>query len=143
MSSFFSQSNLTAGGVQFSAWSTDVENDDLRLLSLSLSEKRVLTAMFFSREKDRRVRFTFVDARAFRVLDEGGLVELWTASKTSSRPAETTFRVRGHSWQAESPLAWVHGSDDTGFSYFVATDWDCLEVVVAEQPTVELLNSNN
>lgn len=142
MASFLNQPDFTAGGVQFAAWATGVENDDLRLISLSLTTERTLTAVFFSSDKDRNVRFTFLDARAFRVLDEGGLLQLWAASKTTSRPAETTFRVRGHAWQAESPLAWVHGSDETGFSYLVATDWDCLEVVVSEPPTIEMLEDD-
>jgi hypothetical protein len=142
MASFLNQPDLTAGGVEFAAWATGVENDDLRLISLSLTTERTLTVVFFSSDKDRNVRFTFQDARAFRVVDEGGLLELWAASNSTPRPAQTTFLVRGHAWQAESPLAWFHGSDDTGYSYLVATDWDCLEVVVSEPPAIEVLEDD-
>ena len=143
MASFLTKSDFTADGVQFAEWATGVDNDNLSLVSLGLTQERVLSAVFFSSEKNREVRFTFFDARAFRVVDEGGLLELWAASKETPRPAESTFRVRGHAWQAESPLAWIHGSDQSGFSYIVATDWDCLEVIVQDPPTVEMLDDVN
>lgn len=143
MASFLDKSDYTADGVQFAEWTTGFENDTLSLVSLGLSEERVLSAVFFSHEKNQQVRFTFIDARAFRILDEGCLLELWAASKKKPRPAQSTFRVRGHAWQAESPLAWFHGSDQSGFSYLVATDWDCLEVIVYDPPTIEMLDDVN
>jgi len=96
--------DLTADGVQFAEWRTEVENDDLTLLSLTLGEGRSLTAVFEAQTLRSQVVFAFAETRAFRVLDEGGLLELWAASRVHPRPASTTFRVRGHQWQAESPL---------------------------------------
>ena len=133
--------DLTADGVQFAVWQTGVENDELNLVSLSLTNERTLTATFVSKQKQAEVTFTFLDARAFRVVDEGGLLELWGASKDNPRPAQTTFRVRGHLWQSESPLAWIHGTSEPYFSYMIATDWDCLEVVSFEPPEVNVASS--
>jgi len=130
--------SLTADGVQFAEWKTGVENDELDLVSISLNADHTLTAIFLSLTKQLEVKFEFQDARAFRVLDEGGLLELWAASQERPRPAQTTFRVRGHTWQYESPLAWVHGTAEPYFSYMIATDWDCLEVVSYDAPTVKV-----
>lgn len=130
--------DLTKDGVQFARWRTAVENDDLSLVSMNLSDGRTLTAIFKSEQRGAKVAFTFHDARAFRVLDEGGLLELWEASSKNPRPAQSTFRVRGHMWQSESPLAWIHGTAEPYFSYMIATDWDCLEVVSFDPPDIRL-----
>jgi len=143
------------GGVQFASWDTPVANDDLTLVSLryGLSPSRVeyrdfalaltdegphpheLEAVFLSREKLTAVVFGFNDVRAFRVLDEAGLVELWSASAQTPRPSNSTFMVRGHGWQKESDLLWFHGENQ--YSFMVATNWQCLEVVTSTQPTIE------
>jgi hypothetical protein len=34
---------------------------------------------------------------------------------------------------------WVHGADQDHFSYMVATDAECLEVVTREEPKVQIL----
>lgn len=153
--------DFTADGVQFAPWPIPVENDDLQLVSLNFGgsdeisypnegvslglppdvtgvASQVLTASFFSREQRAVVTFTFKKVNAFRVVDEGGLLELWEASSKAPRPASTTFRVRGHAWQSESVLAWVHGTDKEHYSFMIATGWECLEVVALEEPAVEL-----
>lgn len=153
--------DFTANGVQFAPWETDVEDDDLTLVSiifksdpfvsfpaegvsLQLTESDnapygTLEAIFLSREKRSAVRFYFENVWAFRSLDEGGLCQLWQASADTPRPASTTFRVRGHAWQEESFLMWVHGADQEHLSYMVATDAECLEVVTREEPKVQIL----
>jgi len=130
--------DLTADGVQFAEWQTIVQDDDLSLVSLNLTNDHTLTATFSSHQQQSEVAFIFSNARAFRVLDEGGLLELWQAFKEKPRPAQSTFRVRGHQWQSESPLAWILGADEPYFSYMIATDWDCLEVVAFDPPEIRV-----
>ncbi|HEX3421789.1 MAG TPA: hypothetical protein VHS33_00090 [Sphingomicrobium sp.] len=151
--------DLTADGVRFAPWDTEVKDDDLTLVSLAFTgsswvsypnegiklelpdandEFGTLEAVFLSREKRAAVRFQFAHVQAFRVLDEGGLLELWNASAVTPRPAFATFRVKGHAWQAESVLVWIHGPDDH-FSHMVATTNECLEVVTFGDPQVEIL----
>jgi hypothetical protein len=153
--------DFTADGVQFAPWCTPVENDDLQLISVSFGgsgeinypndgvslrlpsdcavpNSQELEATFFSREQRAVVTFKFTEVNAFRVVDEGGLLEMWEASSRTPRPAGTTFRVRGHGWQAESALAWIHGADKDHYSYMIATGWECLEVVGFKDPAIEL-----
>jgi hypothetical protein len=133
--------DLTADGVVFAEWKTRVENDDLSMVSVNyvvsdyiqFPQEEIelrcpgtpewrccdLEAHFLSREKKAVARFVFKDVLAFRVLDEHGLLELWNASSISPRPAGTTFRVRGHRWQAESELVWIMA----GRENYSATWW--------------------
>ena len=145
--------------IEFAAWPTDVENDDLTLVGVKYGghaaidfvkdnhaieltldyadSQNELEATFISREKMAGVVFRFNDVSAYRVLDEHGLVDLWNASKKKPRPASTTFKVKGHLWQTESELSWIMGGCD--FSYMVATGWDCLEVISDSEPSVRII----
>lgn len=150
----------TATGVEFASWPTEVENDDLWLGRLSFdigaplvtfmksqtsyslppsdqTHDHTLQADFVSTDKQSTVRFIFQDVIAFRVLDENGLLELWDASEANPRPASTTFRARGHKWSDESLLVFTTAGPQLRFSYFIATDAHCLEVVCPEDPTVK------
>jgi hypothetical protein len=135
-----------------------IENDDLTLAGLNYFSTDTVTfpdvelalpgstedpgyalmAMFFSRQKQAVARILFRELRAFRILDEGGLVDLWHASQKIGRPGKTTFKVRGHGWQTESELEWLMGAPPDQYSYVVATNWQCLEVVCFEPPYIEL-----
>jgi hypothetical protein len=154
-----SDTSEAASGIEFAPWPTLVENDELHLVSVRYGHapQRVdfvsegfslelpggednkvgaLEAIFLSREKRAAVVFVFDDVSAFRVLDEHGLVDMWNASAETARPANTTFKVKGHQWQEESHLSWfMRGCE---FSFVIATGWDCLEVVTGTEPTVEL-----
>jgi|GEM_PF-1275881 len=151
--------NLTKNGVEFAPWPTIVENDDLHLGKMSFEiaspivtfnqrgvsyglpptatpQHHELEATFISIEKSAVVRFSFNDVVAFRLLDENGLLEIWGASAVTPRPAQTTFRARGHAWADESVLVFWDGGNRSRYSYFVATmDW-CLEVVSYSEPNV-------
>jgi len=96
-----------------------------------------LEATFISREKMAGVVFSFDDVSGFRVLDEHGLDELWNASKSTPRPVSTTFKVKGHLWQTESELSWIMKSCE--FSYMIATNWDCLEVITNSEPSTKII----
>ncbi|PKP93256.1 MAG: hypothetical protein CVT77_06320 [Alphaproteobacteria bacterium HGW-Alphaproteobacteria-16] len=146
-------------GIEFAPWNTVVESDDLHMVRLRYGEgpSKVdfpsdgfalelpgdevgrtsrLEATFLSREKRAAVVFYFENVSAFRVLDEHGLLDIWNASMHLPRPANSTFKVRGHKWQEESFLSWE--MFDCKFSLMIATNWDCLEVVTADEPRVEL-----
>lgn len=146
--------------VEFAPWQTDVENDRLFLGRLCFEEGSPIVVLvregvaldlppsspidqslevdFISVEKCAVIRFGFTDVIAFRVLDESALLELWYASETSPRPARTTFRARGHRWNDESKLAFHQSRGDSPrFSYFVATEDRCLEVVCRDEPVVK------
>ncbi len=74
-------------------------------------------------------RVAFEHVSAFRVLDEHGLLEIWQ----HPRPNRTAFRVRNHLWTRESPVTFL-ASD--GWSYVVATDDACIEIVSASAPSI-------
>jgi hypothetical protein len=151
--------DITRDGVEFAPWSTCVETDDLHFFRLgfdlgsplvtdfrrglsyslpSVSNPRAheLEATFISIDKGAEIRFAFDDVIAFRVLDENGLLELWEASAITPRPAETTFRARGHAWANESFLVFLGDGESPRFSYLVATSDLCLEVVCSREPKV-------
>lgn len=143
-----------------SPWPTIVENDDLALgrlhfdlgspllsfasgRSLALPSETpvsqyVLEATFISVEKEAVIRIASNDVIAFRVLDENGLVDLWSASRTKQRSGRATFRATGHKWTDESFLVFDSG-ERPRFSYFVATSDLCLELVCLNEPVVEVV----
>ena len=130
---------LTKDGVVFAAWETPVANSDLKLKFVRFdAEKQILKAVFKEYDTQQRIAFTFADCWTFRVLDERGLTELWSASSKTPRPAQTTFMVRGHTWQLESPLEWLWNCDEPYFSYMVATSDDCLEVIAPAPPEIKM-----
>ena len=115
-----------------------VKDDHTIELTLDYADgQNELEATFISREKMAGVVFYFNDVSGFRVLDEHGLVDFWNASRDTPRPASTTFKVKGHLWQTESELSWI--MRDCEFSYMVATNWDCLEVIAGCEPSVKMI----
>ena len=103
--------------------SREVAESELRIRALALDDGSLYS-----------VRFARVTA--FRLLDEGGLLELWTATEAlGGRPARTTFRARGHSWSRESPIPFEHAG---GWSYVLATDNECVEVLSDVAPAIAL-----
>lgn len=143
--------------IEFAEWRTPIENDELQLLDVVYKDGGAAME-FFQRDfgvdippsrtmdMDLVARFFSADQKAIfrvscspiahRVLDEHGLVELWSATaEQGGRPAMATFRVRNHGWTQESHLSFFHGAQD-GYSYMIATGWDCLELVSAQPPLV-------
>ncbi len=81
------------------------------------------------------IAFPYVSA--FRVLDEHGLLELWRMTETlGGRPARTTFKVRNNSWCRESVISFLPSD---GWSYVLATEGDCIEIVSATEPSITLV----
>lgn len=81
---------------------------------------------------------TFHDVGAFRLLDEHGLTELWSSEANRlGHPARSSFKVRRHQWSKESEVTFqMYATDE--WSYVIATDWECVEVVCRETPVVEI-----
>ena len=131
--------DLTRNGVVFAAWETPVANSDLKLKFVRFdAEKEILKAVFKDYGIHERISFTFANCWTFRVLDERGLTELWNASSKTPRPAQTTFLVRGHTWQLESHLEWIWNCDEPYCSYMIATNSDCLEVIAPAPPEIKI-----
>ena len=101
-----------ADTVEFAVWSTPIADEtDVELLSLTFNAvERKLEAVL--QGSDGWVLAFFTDVEAFRMLDEGGLMQLWAASAEQPRPNPTTFRVRGHRWTQESEIVFHLGTND-------------------------------
>ena len=144
--------------IEFARWETPIENDELHLVDLVYgdgswsTEDRAgqrfevppvrpifggLIATFFSVEKRALFEIRSPDTFTFRMLDEHGLVDLWAASNARARPGRATFRVRHHGWHRESELSFVMSSAE--YSFVIATNWACLEIVVGQQPEIALV----
>lgn len=121
--------------VEFAPWSTVIADDRVALLDVRFDAvERQLEALLEG--EAGRILVRFVEVGGFRVLDETGLTQLWAASEAAPRPGHTTFRVRGHRWTAESEITFHLGTSN-GWSYMIATDDDCLEVLTRVEPVVE------
>lgn len=93
-----------------------------------------LVARIYAYGLDKIFRVTFDTIEAMRLLDEGGLVELWAKTEAlGGRPAQTTFRARNHAWTEESVLSFL-ATD--GWSFMIASDNECLEVVSTNPPVI-------
>jgi hypothetical protein len=143
---------------EFSAWQTPFENSPVSVLEVAFGRSRLwpegreptvkqpLLGAPQSAELVIRVhvhgeastyRLSFDTVSAFRVLDEHGLMQLWhKTEELGGRPGQTTFRVRNHLWSEESPLSFLGAQD--GWSFVIATDDDCIEIVARTQPEIEL-----
>lgn len=97
-----------------------------------------LVVRVFRKETESVYALLFRHVGAFRVLDERGLLGLWDGpNEPRRRPNASTFRVRNHAWTAESPLTFELNAEE-GWSYMVATSFDCVEVVCSEPPEIRL-----
>jgi hypothetical protein len=120
--------------VEFSAWQTDIAESEVAILALQFDAlKRQLDVVLG--QGDERFVARFAEVEAFRVLDEGGLTQLWAASAENARPGRTTFRVRGHKWTSESEIVFHLGTSE-GWSYVIATGDDCIEVLTRTEPLI-------
>ena len=91
-------------------------------------------------------KVVFEGVRSFRVVDESALQEFWGAMGdkglllgTPLRPP-ATFRVRNHVWSRDAVFSFMRETDD-GWSYVIATDNQCLEVLALEPPDITLLET--
>lgn len=145
--------------VEFESWATPFPDGDLAIVEVRTGGGQVkisdpatgevelpsvggpgdtkLLVRIFDWKSSSIYRLLFSSVAAFRMLDENSLLELWAATdERTGRPGKSTFRVRGHGWSHESELAFVQGSSD-GWSYVIATDGDCVEVICPGPPVIE------
>ena len=97
-------------------------------------DRRDLVARVCARDTKLIYRLVFPAIAAMRLLDEGGLLEFWQKTQElGGRPGRTTFRVRNHAWAHESVVSFL-ASD--GWSFVIASDNECLEVVSVTAPII-------
>lgn len=141
-----------SGDFEFGPWATPFENANIEILEVAFAPSRPwpdgdkphyrdqsllrspddndLTARVSVYESRSIYRVVFKRVSAFRLLDEGGLLQFWQKTKElGGRPVRTTFRVRNHLWAEESFASFL-GTED-GWSFVIASDNECLEVLSA------------
>lgn len=109
---------------EFGAWKTPFEGEWVEILDCIYSGASNLLTI----RVETNGGFTFrihAEIAAFRVQDEGGLLEFWQkAEELRTRPALATFKVRNSQWAKESIVPFL-GSD--GWSYVLATQSTCFD----------------
>ena len=143
------------GSVEFYRWKTPFENMGCEIIEVAFAPKlhwskksepvyrgksiikSGFNADLISLIEDQNGRFytiIFEKIVAMRLLDEAGLTEIWQASaQLGGRPGQTTFKVRNHAWTKESSLEFIQTE---GWSYIIATENDCLEIVSVSVPEI-------
>lgn len=140
-----------SGEFEFGEWTTPFTDAPVEILEVAYAprgtephmlvhassrdqEGRDLVARVCSLDTKSIYRLVFPAIAAMRLLDEGGLLEFWQKTqKLGGRPGLTTFRVRNHAWAHESVVSFL-GSD--GWSFVIASDNECLEVVSVSAPII-------
>jgi hypothetical protein len=125
------------GSFQFASWATPLADDIVDLLDVRYDAGTGdLQFRIGQSDSDETYSIAFKGVSAFRVLDEHGLLELWRMTEElDGRPGRTTFMVRNHAWCRESIVSFL---PTDGWSYVLATDGDCIEVVCANDPSIRL-----
>lgn len=126
------------GEFEFGEWTTPFTDAAVEILEITYAPHQRdglgLVARVRARDAGTSYRLTFPTIAAMRLLDEGGLLEFWQkTAELGGRPGRTTFRVRNHAWARESVVSFL-ASD--GWSFVIATDDECLEVVSVTAPTI-------
>lgn len=127
-----------AGEFEFGAWSTPFTDAAVEILQIAYGAQaqdgNELEVRIQDRDADTIYRLVFPTIAAVRLLDESGLLEFWQkTSDLGGRPGRTTFRVRNHAWTRESPLSF---QPTDGWSFVIASDNECLEVVSVAAPAI-------
>lgn len=153
----FERANLAgkfgSGEFEFGEWATPFTDAAVEILEIAYAPRdtgphmpvhapshlrgqdgRDLVARVHARDAKSIYRVVFPVIAAMRLLDEGGLIELWQKTQElGGRPGRTTFRVRNHAWTHESVVSFL-ASD--GWSFVIASDDECLEVVSLTAPII-------
>jgi hypothetical protein len=98
----------------------------------------ILIVKILDTKSEELYQLSFETVSGYRVLDEHGLIELWNSDAYDYEKLGRTFMVRGHMWHKESPVTFISGMKGE-WSYVVATDDECLEVVSSSEPSVTSL----
>lgn len=127
-----------SGNFEFGEWTTPFTDAAVEILEVAYAPRdrdgNELVARIHALESGATYRLAFPTVAAVRLLDEGGLLEFWQkTAELGGRPGRTTFRVRNHAWTRESMVSFL-ASD--GWSFVIASDDECLEVVSVAVPTI-------
>ncbi len=144
-----------SGEFEFQEWTTPFTNSGVEILEVAYAPKRAsstdafphdvntlmrendsndLVARIYVYDSGNIYRLVFPQIRGMRLLDEGGLLEFWEkTSELGGRPGRTTFRVRNHAWTRESVVSFL---ESDGWSFVIASDNECLEVLSATAPII-------
>lgn len=127
-----------SGEFEFGEWTTPFTDAAVEILEVAYGAHEQngseLMVRIHARDADTIYRLVFPTIAAVRLLDEGGLLEFWQkTTELGGRPGRTTFRVRNHAWTRESAVSFL-ASD--GWSFVIASDNECLEVVSVTVPTI-------
>jgi hypothetical protein len=127
-----------ADAFAFGEWPTPFTDAAVDILDLRYAprerDRAELVVRVHAREAGITYRLVFPRIAAMRLLDEGGLLEFWRQTeRLGGRPGRTSFRVRHHAWTRESALCFLASE---GWSFVIASEDDCLEVVSATAPTI-------
>jgi hypothetical protein len=147
---------LDGGPVEFDRWQTPFENSEIEIIeviyapefrwsetgisryrknsSIKEGKNSHLSILIQDDETDKFYRISFKHIVAIRLMDEGGLEEIWSEKFRLEKPVGlTTFQVRNHSWVKESILEFLKTD---GWAYMIATRGNCLEIVSTIPPTI-------
>lgn len=127
-----------SGEFEFGAWVTPFTDTAIDILEVAYGARgkdgSELVVRVRAHDANNAYRLVFPSIAAMRLLDEGGLIEFWQkTTELGGRPGRTTFRVRNHAWTRESPLSF---QPTDGWSFVIASDNECLEVVSVTVPTI-------
>jgi len=126
---------LGEGGIEFSPWKTPFESHLIEIERLEYDFKRGLRICVYDVDTDIEYVVYFTIPSAFRLLDEHGLCEIWDARAAHCVVLpQNTFKVRNHLWTRESPISFL---ESEGWSFVLATQSDCVEVVSGKEPVME------
>lgn len=142
------------GELEFSQWETPFTNSEIEILEvvhspvrpwpandvpyyrakslLQFHDDNDLVARIYSYDMNKIYRVSFETVSAFRLLDEGGLLELWGSAGWRG---DRTSRVRNHAWTKESRGSFISGTND-GWSFLIASQNECLEILSEEAPQI-------
>ena len=127
-----------SGEFEFGEWVTPFTDAAVDILEVKYGGHgqggSELVVRLHARDENATYRLVFPTIAAVRLLDESGLLEFWQkTSDLGGRPGRTTFRVRNHAWTRESPLSF---QPTDGWSFVIASDNECLEVVSVAAPAI-------
>lgn len=129
---------MSPGDVEFAEWATPFTDVAVDILDIAYAARAQgdseLVARVQARDNGAVYRLVFPAVAAMRLQDESGLLELWRKTEElGGRPGRTSFRVRHHAWARESVLVFL---ESEGWSFVIASDDTCLEVVSAAAPAI-------
>ena len=133
----FKEGTIFIVDLSWSGKNFSVEYHEGPAYELSGSKKHsdyALIVSIFHLETEAVYDVMFKVVSGFRLLDEGGLLELWTPEKRFPNCA----LIKGHLWSKESPITFLSGYEDE-WSHFIATEDECVEVVAHEHPQIKFV----